>query len=195
MRRWSPIASGFDVTDIWLVRHGEAAAAFGEDLDPGLSALGHQQAAAAERLLMPVVPKDATLLSSPKRRAVETGAPLAASRSQNLVIDSRFIELPSPGVLNERSTWIRQVLKAAWSDLPEAVAGWREGIFQALQECEKPAVIFTHFLVINAVESWITGDDTVLQCLPGNGSVHHLRVDGSDWGWVSRGDMLESIVN
>lgn len=183
------------MTDIWLVRHGEAAAAFGEDLDPGLSALGHQQAAAAERLLTPAVPEDATLLSSPKRRAVETGAPLAASRSQNLVIDSRFIELPSPGVLNERSTWIQQVLKAAWSDLPEAVAGWRQGIFQALQECEQPTVIFTHFLVINSVESRITGEDAVLQCLPGNGSVHHLRVEGDQWCWMSRGDMLESIIN
>ena len=45
------------MTDIWLVRHGEASAAFGEDLDPGLSALGHQQAEAAEQQLIQVVPK------------------------------------------------------------------------------------------------------------------------------------------
>ena len=40
------------MTDIWLVRHGEAAAGFDEDTDPALSALGREQAAqSAEHLL------------------------------------------------------------------------------------------------------------------------------------------------
>ena len=33
------------MTDIWLVRHGEAAAAFDQDTDPPLSDLGREQAA------------------------------------------------------------------------------------------------------------------------------------------------------
>lgn len=183
------------MTDIWLVRHGEAAAGFGEEIDPGLSPLGHQQAAAAEKLLAPVVPEHATLLSSPKRRAIETGKPLSLSRGQELLSDSRFIELPSPGALPERHTWIQEVLKASWRDLPEPVAAWRANIFLALQAITTPTVIFTHFLVINSVESQITGDDRVVQCLPGNGSVHHLQIQGDDWRWVSRGDMLESAIN
>jgi broad specificity phosphatase PhoE len=183
------------MTDIWLVRHGEAAAGFGEDIDPGLSPLGHQQAETAEKLLTPVVPEGAILLSSPKRRALETGGPFAGSRGQDLLSDSCFIELPSPGNLDERHAWIQQVLRAQWNDLPESVSVWRAEIFRALQACTGPTVIFTHFLVINSVESKISGDNTVLQCLPGNGSVHHLRINGDDWRWMSRGEMLESVIN
>ncbi len=183
------------MTDIWLVRHGEASAGFGEDTDPGLSPLGHDQAQAAARLLAPVVPEDATLLTSPKRRARETGDPFAASREQDLEVHPCFIELPSPGDLAQRQTWIQHVLKASWRDLPPQVATWQGDIFKALQACTTPAVIFTHFLVINSVASKISGDDAVVQCLPDNGSVHHLRINGSEWYWVSRGQMLESIVN
>ena len=113
------------MTDIWLVRHGEAAAGFAQDVDPGLSHLGHQQAANAAKHLAPLVPTAATLLSSPKRRALETGKPFAMQRDQDLLSDARFIELPSPGALSERHAWIQRVLKACWCDLPESVAEWR----------------------------------------------------------------------
>ena len=66
---------------------------------------------------------------------------------------------------------------------------------QAILSCTSPTVIFTHFLVINAVAARMSGEDTVLQCLPANGSVHHLRVEDQAWRWISRGDMLESVVN
>jgi ABC-type Zn uptake system ZnuABC Zn-binding protein ZnuA len=87
------------------------------------------------------------------------------------------------------------VLKATWSELPSTVAAWQSCIFDALAACRGPTVIFTHFLVINSVASKISGDNTVLQCMPSNGSVHHLSVSGDQWAWVSRGVMLESIVN
>jgi hypothetical protein len=45
------------------------------------------------------------------------------------------------------------------------------------------------------VEAKISGDNTVLQGLPSNGSVHHLRITGDDWRWMSRGEMLESVIN
>ena len=183
------------MTDIWLVRHGEAEAGFAEDIDPGLSHLGHQQAETAATQLAPVVPAAATLLSSPKRRALETGKPFAVQRDQGLLSDARFIELPSPGALSERHAWIQKVLKACWQDLPEPVSEWRAGLLQALQECTTPTVIFTHFLVINSVESRISGDDAVLQCMPGNGSVHRLRIEGDNWRWLSRGHMLRSVIN
>ena len=56
-------------------------------------------------------------------------------------------------------------------------------------------MIFTHFLVINAVAAQMSGDDAVVQCLPANGSIHHLEIAGTGWRWVSRGEMLKSVVN
>ena len=183
------------MTDIWLVRHGEAAAAFDQDKDPSLSDLGRQQATRSAESLSRRVPGDAKLFSSPKLRAIETGEPFAALRETALDIDHRFIELPSPGELTERKDWIQQVLKGRWSELPESVNDWQRDIIEAIQGLQAPTVIFSHFLVINTVAAHMSGQDEVLQCLPANGSVHHLRADEERWHWIERGEMLRSVVN
>lgn len=183
------------MVDIWLVRHGEAAAGFDQDTDPGLSALGREQAAQSAEQLLRLVPGRAALLSSPKLRAIQTGEPFARARGGALAVDERFVELPSPDALATRKAWIQEVLKGQWSGLPESVRLWREEIGAAILSCTSPTVIFTHFLVINAVAARMSGEDAVLQCLPANGSVHHLRVEGQAWHWISRGEMLESVVN
>ena len=90
------------MTDIWLVRHGEAAASFDQSTDPPLSDLGREQATKSAECLSRCVPDDAHLLTSPKLRAIQTGEPFAALRKSALDIDRRFIELPSPGALTER---------------------------------------------------------------------------------------------
>ena len=183
------------MTDIWLVRHGEAAAAFGEDTDPSLSDLGREQAARSAESLSRRVPGDAQLFTSPKLRAIETGARFAGLRETALDIDHRFIELPSPGELTERKDWIQRVLKGRWSELPESVHDWQRDIIEAIQGLQAPTVIFSHFLVINTVAAHMSGQDDVLQCLPSNGSVHHLRVDEERWHWIERGEMFRSVVN
>ena len=186
---------GARVTDIWLVRHGEAAASFDQEIDPGLSLLGHEQAVTAAQQLSAIVPPDAQLLSSPKQRALQTGAPFVSLRDAVLQSDERFIELPSPEGLAQRSEWLQQALAANWSALPRAVHDWQNGIAAALQSLSTPTVIFTHFLVINSIAAAISREDAVVQCLPANGSIHHLQIEGARWRWASRGAMLESIVN
>ena len=183
------------MTNIWLVRHGEAAASFDQEIDPGLSLLGHEQAVTAAQQLSAIVPPDAQLLSSPKQRALQTGAPFVSLRDAVLQSDERFIELPSPEGLAQRSEWLQQALAANWSALPTAVHDWQNGIASALQSLSTPTVIFTHFLVINSIAAAISREDAVVQCLPANGSIHHLQTEGARWRWASRGAMLESIVN
>ena len=183
------------MTNIWLVRHGEAAASFDQEIDPGLSLLGHEQAVTAAQQLSAIVPPDAQLLSSPKQRALQTGAPFVSLRDAVLQSDDRFIELPSPEGLAQRSEWLQQALAANWSALPTAVHDWQNGIAAALQSLSTPTVIFTHFLVINSIAAAISREDAVVQCLPANGSIHHLQIKGARWRWASRGAMLESIVN
>ena len=40
------------MTQIWIVRHGEAAASWEKDPDPGLSALGQEQAERTAQALL-----------------------------------------------------------------------------------------------------------------------------------------------
>ena len=183
------------MTDIWLVRHGEAATSFDQDTDPPLSDLGREQAARTAEYLSQCVPDDAKLLTSPKLRATQTGEPFAALRESPLDGDRRFVELPSPGALTERRDWIQRVLKSRWSELPESVHDWQRDIVATIQALQAPTVIFSHFLVINTVAAHMSGEDAVLQCLPANGSVHHLRVDEGSWQWIEQGEMLQSVVN
>ena len=183
------------MTSIWLVRHGEAAAGFSEDTDPSLSPLGREQAQQSADTLRRCVPDNAALLSSPKRRAIETGESYALRIQAELGIDARFVELPSPGDLAERRQWLDEVLQGQWSALPEPVQLWRRGIIAAIDSFTSPTVIFTHFLVINAVAAHISGEDGVVQCLPANASVHELSVESSGWQWCARGVMLQSVVN
>ncbi|MEY2459529.1 MAG: hypothetical protein QOG30_1359, partial [Acidimicrobiaceae bacterium] len=57
------------------MRHGDAAAGWGDDLDPGLSERGQAQARHVAESLKPLGPLP--MLTSPLRRCRETAAPIA----------------------------------------------------------------------------------------------------------------------
>lgn len=183
------------MTSIWLVRHGEAAASWGEHHDPGLSGLGRSQAQAAAEALLPVIPSSTALVSSPKARALETSEPLAQAMQREVTINSAFREIDAPVPLSERPQWLRGFMRQRWSEQPEVLWQWRHGIVQALREIEQPTVIFTHFLVINAVVAHCRGDDETLLAWPDNGSQHEFRLSDGELSLVSLGREMETKVN
>src|ERR1700693_5457546 len=95
---------------IYMVRHGKAAAGFGEDMDPGLDALGHAQAQAVAQKLSPIGPLP--ILSSPLRRTQETAVPLAKLWTRAPIIETAVAEIPSPKgmTLEGRVQWLRGVM-------------------------------------------------------------------------------------
>ena len=98
-----------NMAKIYLIRHGQAAAGFTSDPDPGLDQIGQSQAEAAADLLMAHTPL--TLLSSPLKRAQETAQPLASRLAQSVGIEPRVAEVPSAGLsLEERGPWLQQVM-------------------------------------------------------------------------------------
>ena len=76
---------------ITLVRHGQAAAGWGDDLDPGLSPVGRSQAEATADALASIGPQP--IVCSPLRRCRETSAPLAARWAVESVIDAGVGEI------------------------------------------------------------------------------------------------------
>ena len=97
--------------DIYLVRHGEAAASWEESPDPGLSELGRQQAEVAAALLEREITVETQLWSSPLRRALETAVPLARIMRQAVREEEAFREVPAPVPLVQRQTWLRQFMQ------------------------------------------------------------------------------------
>lgn len=181
--------------DIFLVRHGEAAASWGEDPDPGLSDLGRQQAAEAADLLARQLSNSTLVLSSPLRRAVETAKPLAEILRQDVQEDIVFREVPSPVPLAQRQTWLRQFMQQQWYEQDKDLLAWRAASLHRLLQLSQPAVVFTHFLVINAVVGQVLKRPETLCFWPANGSVTRLRHNGSGLELLALGEEMNTPVN
>ena len=183
------------MVDIFLVRHGEAAASWSQSEDPGLSDRGREQADQAAQTLLSDLPAGACLVSSPLLRARETARPLADALSLSLEIDDAFREIPSPVPLPERQTWLRNFMQQTWDGQPDTLLQWREQAVQRVLARREPAVIFTHFLVINAIVGTAQQRPETLCFWPDNASVTVLRHGGSELELVSLGRELATVVN
>jgi len=181
--------------DIFLVRHGEAAASWGQSSDPGLSELGHEQAGQAAEELNSLVAGQVQLISSPLLRAIETAQPLADQLSQTVTINEAFKEIPSPVPLPERQSWLRGFMSQTWEEQPPQLWEWRDQALQQVLAQQAPTVIFTHFLVINALVGSVQERSETLCFWPDNASITHLRNCAGQLELVSMGRELDTLVN
>jgi broad specificity phosphatase PhoE len=167
---------------LFLVRHAQAAAAWNEDEDPGLSKLGHEQAEVMAEQLAPMGPLP--LMTSPLRRARETAAALERRWGTLALVDPGVGEVPSPSEdLAERRAWLRQALGTTWTDLGPRYRAWRTMVTELLIGIPEDTVIVSHFVLINAALGRATDRDEVFVSNVDNASVtvfengdHELRV-------------------
>jgi broad specificity phosphatase PhoE len=183
------------VSVLHLVRHGEAAAGWGSDPDPGLTDLGRRQAAAVADHLdggppMPIV-------VSPLRRTRETAAPLEARWGTPARVEPAVGEIVAPAGqqgLEARAAWLQEAMRGTWTSLGDEVAAWRRLVVACLEALDVDTVVVTHFVAINAAVGSATGDDRVVCCRPGNGSVTRLRNEGGRLFVEALGDQAPSTV-
>jgi probable phosphoglycerate mutase len=184
-----------DEVAIYLVRHGAADAHWGQSADPGLSALGREQAEACASALAPRLETSALLISSPLARARQTAVPLAQRLQREVHIHEAFREVPAPVPLAQRRDWLRAFMRETWDDQPEALLGWRAAALDALRDLQAPCVIFTHFLVINAVVGHLRGDNSTLCFWPDNASISELAIRDGELSLTALGREMETVVN
>lgn len=164
---------------ITMVRHGQAAAGFSDDLDPGLSDLGRAQAAAAADALASIGPQP--IVCSPSRRCRETAVPLAARWHVEPVTDACVGEIVSPddhAGLDARGLWLRRAMQGAWSALGPEHHAWRQAIIDCVTSIDVDTVVHSHFIAINVVVGAATGDDRLVCFTPDNCSWSVFDVDG-----------------
>ena len=179
---------------VYMVRHGKAAAGFDGHVDPGLDALGRQQAEATAEALAPLGPLP--VYSSPLARARETAAPLAARWNVTPEIEPRVAEIPSPtDDLRERARWLGGVMGQSWSDLPEALHAWRRDMIDCLLAHGEDCVVFCHFIAINVIVGAATGADAMITFRPDNGSVTRIGVDDGRLRLLELGAEASTQVN
>jgi broad specificity phosphatase PhoE len=182
------------MTRLYLVRHGRAAAGWNTDADPGLDAVGHEQAeAVAERLssLGPLY-----IECSPLRRCRETAAPLAAMWNRPISIEPRMAEIPSPEgvVMADRVEWLRGAMQGTWTDLGLRYTAFRDAVSASLRSRTADAVVFSHFVAINAAIGLAVGDDRLVIRSLDNCSVTVIDVVGSDLRLVEGGHEADTLI-
>ncbi len=178
---------------LYLVRHGRAAAGWDADPDPGLDQVGREQARALAQRLADRAPMQ--LLTSPMLRTRETAAPLAQLWGIEPLVERRVSEIVSPEAdLAARGRWLRDIATRRWEELDSALHQWRDGLVAALIEQERDAVVFTHFMVINAAAGVATSDDRVVHFRPDYCSVTVMRNDGGRLELVELGEEAQTRV-
>lgn len=172
---------------IYLVRHGQAAAGFDADHDPGLNDLGHAQSkAVCERLGQ----KDPmAVISSPLRRCRETAQPLCDFWKVTPRIVPEVAEIPSPtDDLTKRTEWLRSIMPGTWSDVDDpSLADWRERAIGAVARLTQDTVVFSHFIAINVIIGHVRNDDRMVVFRPDNCSVTAVDVRDGNIGLVELG--------
>lgn len=180
--------------DIYLVRHGEAAASWAQSPDPGLSELGKEQALTAANSLQSRLAGDVQLLSSPLARARQTADPLASMLARTVQVNEAFTEIRAPVPLAQRQQWLRQFMQQRWQQQTPDLHAWRDRAVNELLQLSSAAVVYTHFLLINAVVGWILGDQHTLHFWPDNGSITRLRRSEQGLELVELGAQMPSVV-
>ena len=97
--------------------------------------------------------------------------------------------------LAERQVWLRQFMQQQWVEQGDELIAWRAATLQRLLALTQPAVIFTHFLVINAVVGQLLDRPETLCVWPANGSITRLRHNGTSLELLALGDQIETTVN
>ncbi|NWG45181.1 MAG: histidine phosphatase family protein [Alphaproteobacteria bacterium] len=178
---------------LYMVRHGKAAAAWGEDPDPGLDGTGHDQAKAVARGLAGMGPL--LIVTSPLRRCRETAAPLAALWGIEPRILDAVREVPSPAPdFASRGEWLRGFLSRSWSEVEPSVLAWRQGLIAALCALSEDSVVFTHFVPINVAVGAAQGTERVVNFRPDHCSVTVFQADRHALTLLSLGRDAETQI-
>lgn len=185
---------------IYLIRHGRPASSWGDvDPDPGLDAVGAEQAQAVAHTLLslPEAVRPIRVISSPLRRCRETAQPFADALGMPAKIVAEVGEIPTPLDIAaaSRSAWLSTAFAGRWSQINGDLDydAWRRDVALAVGNAPLTAV-FSHFVAINAVVSVLAGHDRVIDFRPDHTSITVLEVGESGLKIFERGHEAQTGV-
>ena len=178
---------------LYLIRHGQAGAGFGQAYDPGLDATGLAQAEAIADELESLGPLP--VVTSPLQRTRQTAAAFEKRWKVQARIEPAVAEIPSPTKdLHARADWLRQAMRGRWSALAPRYQEWREQVVAALLALRTTTVVTSHFIAINAAVGAATQDGRVICFEPDNCSCTRLEVRAGRLHLVELGRQRETRI-
>ncbi|MEL7547886.1 MAG: histidine phosphatase family protein [Pseudomonadota bacterium] len=149
---------------IVFVRHGEAAAGWGDHPDPGLSDKGWTQAEKVAETLEALNIQH--VFSSPMQRCQETASAFAKRTGSSVRIEPNVSEIPTPPNTPDRVTWLRTLMSGDWDGSEDIVLDWRNNLLRCIEALPDHSVVFSHFVAINALVGHLEGTDAVMVFRP-----------------------------
>jgi broad specificity phosphatase PhoE len=182
------------MTRLYLVRHGRAAAGWNTDADPGLDVVGQAQAEEVAVKLAETGPL--YIESSPLRRCRQTALPLAEQWDRPISIEPRMAEIPSPAgvAMVDRVEWLREAMQGTWTELGVRYTAFRDAVGAALRSRDSDAVLFSHFIAINAAIGLAVGDDRLVIRSLDNCSVTVIDVTRGKLHLVEGGHEADTLI-
>jgi len=177
---------------IYLIRHGEAAAGWGDELDPGLSDLGKQQAETAAQTLLDLGVTSA--IKSPMLRCQETAGAFERLAGITAPIEQAVSEIETPLDLKDRGTWLKGVMSGNWDEAGHDFTPWRTRALDAVTALPDNTAVFSHFIAINAIVGLLENDPRVIVFKPTYCSITQLSRAGDGLAVAQRGAELDTRV-
>jgi len=182
--------------NLLLIRHGEAAESWGTHPDPGLSELGIKQSKSLLNNKMLELLDSYSFVSSPKSRAKMTAEPLIKKFNKELIVKDAYSEIPSNDIDNsQKKAWLTDVMNTEIRDLPDFVVNWRNNIIKHSLGVSQNTIIFTHFMVINALVGSLLQKSALMYFYPNYVSVTKITFENNEVKSISLGDEKKTIIN
>ncbi|HEX4981689.1 MAG TPA: histidine phosphatase family protein [Ilumatobacteraceae bacterium] len=182
---------------VYLVRHGRAEAGWDRDADPDLDDLGCAQAkSAADRLELLAASGLPVVITSPLRRCRHTAAVLCERWGVAPRVENAIAEIPSPAgvAMVERVEWLRAAARGTWSELGEPYTTFRDGVVACIRALDHDAVVFSHFVAINAVIGACLGDDRLVIRRLDNCSITVVDVGTAGLELIEGGHEADTLI-
>ena len=90
---------------------------------------------------------------------------------------------------------IRDSMNTEIRDLPDFVVNWRNNIIKHSLGVSQNTIIFTHFMVINALVSSLLQKSALMYFYPNYVSVTKITFENNEFKSISLGDEKKTIIN
>ena len=182
--------------NLLLIRHGEASESWGDHPDPVLSKNGEAQANSLIFKNELESLEDFQFISSPKSRAKLTAQPLVDKFQKHLNINSIYSEIPSSDIdKSDKKNWLRDIMQLDMDYLPEEVLKWKNNLVDDCLNLSRDTIIFTHFMVINALVSSMLKHSKIMYFYPDYVSITKITLTNNEIKNIVLGDEKKTIIN
>ena len=127
---------------------------------------------------------------------METMEIMIKEKKYSFELDPRFIEIPSGNVdADKKKDWLLKIFTTHIEELPEPVKEWRNKLINWLKEAEGNFIVTTHFMVINALVSHITGNEVISYFHPDYASRTEILIKNGKLTQLILGDGKKTTIN